>query len=60
MDNPRKPEEDRVNSLAGNQARIALLWLIHKGSLDPIAYIDIKLALEVAESYHPESPLKSF
>lgn len=60
MPNPRQSEIDRINKLAGNQARILLLYLLGKGHLDKINWQDLKLAFEVAESYHPESTLKSF
>lgn len=56
----RRKEINRINKLAGNQARILLLWLLEKGHLDNIPYQDLKEGFEVAESYHPESSLKSF
>lgn len=54
------PEVARINKLSGNQARIMLLYLLEKGHLGNIAYNDLKLAFEIAESYHPQSELKSF
>ena len=56
----RQVEVDRINKLAGNQARIMLLYLLQKGHLDNIKYLDLMKAFEIAESYHPKSELKSF
>jgi hypothetical protein len=56
----RQAEIDRINKLAGNQARIMLLWLLEKGHLDNMEFSELKSAFEIAESYHPESLLKSF
>lgn len=56
----RSREENRVRAMKGNQARIALLKLIERGCLDHAKWADIKEALEIAESYHPESELQSF
>jgi hypothetical protein len=56
----RKEEEDRINRLAGNQARIMLLWLLEKGHLDSMPWHVMRDAFEIAESYSPQSELKSF
>jgi hypothetical protein len=56
----RQVEIDRINKLAGNQARIMLLYLLQKGHLDNMEWQDFMKAFEIAESYHPESELKSF
>lgn len=53
-------EEKRVRELAGNQARIALLKLVQLGCVYEDKWREIKLALDIAESYHPESQLQSF
>lgn len=58
--NPRQREIDRINNLAGNQARIMLLHLLSKGVFDRMKWQDLKMSFEVAESYNPESQLKSF
>lgn len=60
MPDPRLTEVARVNKLEGNQARIFVLYLIHKGLLDKMNGQDLKLAFEIAESYSPESQLVSF
>ena len=52
--------EERVRKLEGNQARIALLYLIDQWKHSDPRMLDIDNALEIAESYSPESPLKSF
>ncbi len=60
MANPKQKEIDRINNLAGNQARIMLLYLLHQGFFDSHSFNDLKQAFEVAEGYSPESQLKSF
>jgi hypothetical protein len=51
---------DRINKLQGNQARIMLLHIFHQGLLDEVEYYKIMESFEVAESYSPQSELKSF
>jgi len=58
--NPHQREIDRINKLAGNQARILLLYLLSKGHFDNMAWLDLKYAFEIAETYSPESQLISF
>jgi len=58
--NPHQREIDRINKLAGNQARILLLYLLSKGHFNNMKWQDLKLAFEVAETYSPESQLISF
>lgn len=53
----------RIRNLAGNQARIALLWLSawHVQGTDKYPYLSmVNTAIDIAESYNPESDLKSF
>jgi hypothetical protein len=49
----------RIGNLAGNQARIALLRIASKARFQQDFDI-LWEALDIAESYSPESPLQSF
>ena len=60
MANPKQAEIDRIHKLRGNQARIMLLYLLYQGFFDNRPFADLKQAFEIAESYSPESQLKSF
>jgi len=52
--------EARVRKLVGNQARITLLYLIAQGQKSDTRLLELDKALEIGETYHPESQLKSF